>query len=140
MYQWDKYSKEQKERLVNLQIAREDEWKNEMLTKFEQQDLEHNVVFNDVVDEHSIWFREAVVKYLETVAEEYVGRFPDWLYQVFNLGPDRLAYIVVRSAMEMTYVSAVGRDSNPRLNTWALPLAQSVGRDIADKCWDVAAL
>jgi hypothetical protein len=141
MYQWDKYTKEQRERLVNLQIAREDEWKNDMLVKFEQQDLEHNTVFNDVVDEHAIWFRDAVVKYLEQVIEEAEqrSRLPEWLHQVFNLGPDRLSYIVVRSAMEMTYVSAVGRDSNPHLNTWALPLAQAVGRDIADKCWDVAA-
>ena len=141
MYQWDKYSTEQRERLKNLQIAREDQWKEDMLVKFNQSDLEHNTVFNDVVDEHAAWFVGAVEAYLDQVIEgaEERSRLPEWLHQVFNLGPDRLAYIVVRSAMEMTYISAVGRDSNPALNTWALPLAQSLGRDIAEKCWDVAA-
>jgi DNA-directed RNA polymerase len=139
MYHWDNYTKQQQERLRNLQVAREEAWKEEMLVKFEQQDLEHNAAFNDVVDEHSIWFQDAVVKYLDQVAEEYVGRFPDWLYQVFNLGPDRLAYIAVRSAMECIYSSAILRDSDPHSNVWALPLAQTIARDIADKCWDVAA-
>lgn len=141
MYQWDKYTQEQRERLKNLQITREDQWKEDMLLKFRQAPMEHNAPFNDVVDEHAAWFVGAVEAYLDQVIQgaEERSRLPEWLHQVFNLGPDRIAYIVVRSAMEMTYLSATGKDSNPHVNVWALPLAQSVGRDIADKCWDVAA-
>lgn len=141
MYKWDKLTQDQRERLKNLQIAREDQWKEDMLVKFQQTSPDNLTPFNDVVDEHAIWFSEAVTKYMEQVLDdtETRSRMPEWMYQVWNLGPDRLAYIVVRSAMEAIYRSAVYKDDNPHTNVWALPTAQSLAREIADKCWDVAA-
>jgi DNA-directed RNA polymerase len=141
MYQWDKYTEQQRDRLRNLQVAREDQWKEDMLVKFQQTSPDNLTPFNDVVDEHAKWFAEAVTKYLEQVLDdsESRSRMPAWIYQVWNLGPDRLAYIVVRSAMESIYSSVLTKDDSPQQNIWALPTAQVLGRDIADKCWDVAA-
>ena len=141
MYKWDKLTKEQQERLKNLQIAREDQWKEDMLLKFKQAPLEHNAAFNDVISEHAAWFSEAVRVYLEQVLDESRGRsrMPDWLYQVWNLGPDRIAYVVVRAAMEAIYSSIILREDNPYSNVWALPNAQIIARKIADTAWDVAA-
>ena len=31
MYNWDKYTQQDRDRLKNLQIAREDQWKEDML-------------------------------------------------------------------------------------------------------------
>ena len=140
MYQWDKYNKQQQDRLRNLQVAREDQWKEDMLVKFQQAPLENNEAFTDVVDEHAVWFSKAVEKYLDQLVDETRerSRMPEWMHQVWNLGPDRLSFIVVRAAMESIYSSALIREDNPALNTWALPTAQVLGRSIADKCWEVA--
>ena len=139
MYQWDKYDKKRQEQLRNLQVAREDQWKEDMLVKFEQAPLEHNSAFNDVVDEHSIWFAKAVTEYLEQVTNQDNSRFPEWVHQVLNLGPDRISYIVVSSAMEMIYSSFASGEDNPYSNVWSLPTAQSLARSISEKAWDVGA-
>tara|TARA_Y100001937_G_scaffold117139_1_gene170026 strand:- start:3940 stop:6444 length:2505 start_codon:yes stop_codon:yes gene_type:complete len=138
MYQWDKYTKEQQEKLKNLQIAREDQWKEDILVRFNQKSVEYNEAFNDVVDEHAVWFAKVMTEYLEQVANTENARFPEWLFQVWNLGPDRLAYLIVRATMESIYNAAVTTEDNPSLNTWSLPTAQILARDIATKAWEVA--
>jgi len=138
MYQWDKYNKKRQEQLRNLQIAREDQWKEDMLVKFQQAPLEHNAAFNDIVDEHSIWFSTATTKYLEQITNQDNSRFPEWVHQALNLGPDRISYIVVSSAMEMIYSSFASGEDNPYSNVWSLPTAQSLARAISEKAWDVA--
>lgn len=139
MYQWDKLTKQQQDKLKNLQIAREDQWKGDMLIKCQQKSTEHNAAFCDVVDEHSDWFSDVVLKYLGQLAESYNARMPEWVHQVWNLGPDRIAYIVVRSALETCYKAVITMDDNSHTNVYALPTAQLLAREIATNSWDVAA-
>ena len=144
MYQWDKYNKQQQERLRNLQIAREDQSKEDMLVKFQQSPMEHNTAFNDVVEEHALWFVTAIEAYITqlTAADPDDGgrsRLPEWMHQVLNLGPDRIAYIVVNSTMQTLYSSSLGGDDDPWSNIWTLPQMQSLSRQISEQCWEVAA-
>ena len=141
MYHWDKYTQQDRDRLKNLQIAREDQWKEDMLVKFRSESPDNLIPFNNVVDEHALWFSGAVSSYIDLVLDdsETRSRMPAWMYQVFNLGADRLAYIVVRASMESIYRSAILKDDSPEQNIWALPVAQGLGREIADRCWDVSA-
>ncbi len=139
MYQWNQYDKKSQDRLRNLQIAREDQWKEDMLLKFQQSPLEHNAAYTDVVEEHAVWFASAVSEYIEQLTNRADARFPEWVYQVLCLGPERISYIVVNCTMQAIFSAEVGTDDDPWSNVWSLPQMQAVARQISEQCWDVAA-
>ena len=54
MYQWDKLAVQEQHKLRNLQLAREEQWKQDILTKTTESKPDHLDQFNDVVDETAV--------------------------------------------------------------------------------------
>ena len=142
MYQWDKLSSQEQHKLRNLQLAREEQWKQDIMDKTREAHTDHLQPFNDVVDEWSGYFAKWIHTALEDMMKDREGdntrqRLPEWTFMLWNLGPDRISYIFVRSLMESTYTSAIYKDNDAMANSWALPKAQTVCRSFAENCWDV---
>ena len=141
MYQWTTYSTNKKQQLQNLQLAREEQWKHEVMLKTYDTKPEHLDPFNDTVDSAaaylSTWIKAALDEELEKRDDDSSkARMPQWLYQIVNLGPDRIATVFVKTLLESVFKSAHFKDMDFAKNIYALPTAQSVARDVGTHCWD----
>ena len=142
MYQWDKLAVQEQHKLRNLQLAREEQWKQDILTKTTESKPDHLAPFNDVVDETAVYFAKWISQALEEMltlreGDNTKNRLPEWTYMLWNLGPDRISYVFVRSLMEATYTAAMFKDEDPNIHAWALPRAQMVIRKFTENCWDI---
>ena len=142
MYQWDKLSSQDQHKLRNLQLAREEQWKQDILIKTREARPDNLTPFNDVVDETAMYFTKWITQALDDMLAEREGdntknRLPEWTYMLWNLGPDRISYVFVRSLMEATYTAAMFKDEDPLTHDWALPRAQMVVRKFTENCWDI---
>ena len=86
-----------------------------MLVKFRDTDLEHNPVFEDVVDENARWFRDGVEAYMSQLVDEsrLRSRMPEWMHQVWNLGPDRLAVADELGEGRLVHLELLDADAVP---------------------------
>ena len=142
MYQWETYTTTQKQQLMNLQLGREEQWKHEVMTKTYETRPEHLDPFNDTVDSAaaylSTWIQEALNEELDKRANaSSKNRMPEWTYQIWNLGPDRIATVFVKTLLEAVFKSAHFKDMDFAKNIYALPTAQGVARDVGNACWDI---
>lgn len=142
MYQWDNYSTQERQRLMNLQLGREEQWKYDVMQKTYASKPEYLDPFNNVVDEASAYLSSWIEAALQEEMDKRLdnaskNRLPEWTYQIFQLGPDRIAYIFIRNLMEAVYKSSVMKDMDYAKNIYALPLAQGLARDVGQSCWDI---
>lgn len=142
MYQWDNYTTSQQQQLQNLQLGREEQWKHEVMVKTYETRPEHLDPFNDTVDSAaaylSSWIEAALNEELEKRdGDSSKARMPQWLYQIVNLGPDRIATVFVKTLLESVFKSAHFKDMDFAKNIYALPTAQAVARDVGTHCWDI---
>tara|TARA_R110001592_G_scaffold353814_1_gene652999 strand:+ start:1003 stop:3510 length:2508 start_codon:yes stop_codon:yes gene_type:complete len=142
MYQWETYTTTQRQQLMNLQLGREEQWKHEVMMKTYDTRPEHLDPFNDTVDSAaaylSTWIQEALNEELtkrENTSSK--NRLPEWTYQIWNLGPDRIATVFVKTLLESVFKSARFKDMDFAKNIYALPTAQGVSRDVGNACWDI---
>ena len=89
MTKWNSYSIEEQRKLRNLQIAREDQWREDMLVKFQNTPTDHCTPVQDTIEEHSVWFSGVVEAYMNQLVDSSRerSRMPEWMHQVWNLGP-----------------------------------------------------
>lgn len=139
MNYWNSLPSSRQQMLRNLQLAQEEQWKQEMLAKYRQSiekadDLPE--ALQDVVDEHAIWFAQFVENYLDN-AQSKKARLPEWAHYALVPSYEQLAYIVIDSVISSSFHSAYRKSETE--HEWPLPQAQYVAKVIGDRVWTLAA-
>lgn len=139
MNYWNSLPSSKQQMLTNLQLAQEEQWKQEMLAKYRrsiEQGTDLPEALQSVVDEHAIWFKEFISVYIEN-AQSKKARLPEWAHYLLTLGYDSLAYIVIDSVITSSFHAAYRKSEQE--HDWPLPQAQYVAKLIGDRFWTLAA-
>jgi len=127
---------------MNLQLAQEEQWKQDMLDKY-RHSLEdggtQTPVITNIVEEHAIWFKDAIENYLEQNGA-MKARMPEWAQFASCLSPIQLSYIIIDTILSASFHAAYRADDRGNADIqWSVPTAQYIAREIGNRVWTLAA-